>query len=104
MSDRRPSELLRRYRVNIYPPSLGPDDRVAVIDYLTEKRGMQPSSGAAGIGRAKTSFLVGEAMKDMGLLPPDVVKDAVVGPNTAGVQNAISLYVPAKRPHENLGA
>jgi len=104
MDGQRPSELLRRYRVNVYPPSLSPEDRLAVINYLAEKRGLQPGAGAAGIGREKTSFLVHEAMKDMSLLAPEVVRNAVVGPSTAGVENAISLYVPANhRPHENLG-
>jgi hypothetical protein len=95
-----PSELLRRYRRNIYPPSLSETNQEVVKDYL-EERGLGPKIGAVAIEpNLTTKSLVKLAIAELDLLPRGTsVEDVVVGPHSLGMPNAISLWMPATLPN-----
>lgn len=95
----RPSELLRRYTRNVYPPILGEENHAVVGDYLKEK-GMEPVIGTVACGRQRTEYLARLATAEMSL-KEGTAERAIVGPHSLGMDNAISLWAPANRS-ENL--
>lgn len=90
-----PSELLRRYRTNKYPPSLSETEYESVKIYL-EKRGLEPKIGAIAVeSNLTTQNLASIAMSELDTLPRGSSKDdVVIGPHSLGMPNAISLWIP----------
>ncbi len=89
-----PSDLLRRYRRNVYPPVLKQADQETVRDYL-EERGFEPRVGAVAVESGlKTETLIKQAMANLVLPQILSAEDAVVGPHSLGEPDAISLWTP----------
>jgi hypothetical protein len=96
-TDPSPSELLRRYGRNVYPPSLSEADQAAVRGYLEEK-GLEPRIGVVACEpNLTTQNLARMAMSEFGLQKDLSAEDIVVGPHSLGMPDAISIWVPAKR-------